>query len=219
MVFFRVFVLAFLASLAFLHVDHLYGHLHGHDQQSGRLEVCHQDGVRIRDHRSTLRHENAALRQKLCSAEVAARHARRIAAGERAVFQTLDKERQGSSSADAASSSSVDTATGDTRLVDVKRATIEHMLAQPEVIGHVSLIERLGEDGRRGIGLAAIQSGSVFELIGLHNGDILLTLNDQPVDVPSHGRDHIGYERLPDFVDLGIERQGKRIRILVLLHD
>ena len=214
MLFFRVFVLAFLASLAFLHVDHLQGHLqsheqshsHGHAHPSGQHQTCQHDGVRIRDHRSALQRENAGLRHQLRSAEAAARHAKRIAVAKKAVVQ-------------AAMSAVRDSGGDDTRLVDVKRSTIEGMLAQPEVIGHVRVVERLSENGQRGLGLAAIQPGSVFELLGLRNGDIVLNINDTRLDGSVYSHDLIGHQQLPDFVDIAIERRGRPMRILVLLHD
>ncbi len=79
------------------------------------------------------------------------------------------------------------------------------------------LLPRRGERG--GARVAAIRSGGVFDLIGLRDGDVILTINEEPVAVPVSGLDALGGFHLPEYIDFAIERDGQRIRIVVLLHD
>ena len=111
------------------------------------------------------------------------------------------------------------TITQDTMLVDIQRATVEQLIAEDRLMYQARLLPRLGKDDLPGVRVAAIRAGSVFELIGLRDGDVILTINEQPVRAASFGRDYLGPVRLPAHLDFAIERDGQSIRIVVLLHD
>jgi len=109
-------------------------------------------------------------------------------------------------------------------------------------LGQVRLTPGTDRHGRDGPAIAAVTGDGLPGLIGLRQGDILLTLNGHrlPSSIPEllalyAGTDMARWPEamehddladrgsstpgLPNFVDIGIERDGLPVRILMLMHE
>jgi len=105
----------------------------------------------------------------------------------------------------------------ETRLIDVRGSEIDHALAgdwqrAARIVPHLS-------DGRRdGLKLYAVRPGGLFDLLGLRNGDLLVAVDDLPVDRAETALALPGRAAEAGWVDLSVERHGLPVRIVVLIH-
>lgn len=134
------------------------------------------------------------------------------------------------------------TVTEETLVVDVKRETIERLLTEDYPLGHFRLQPSRDRHDREALAITTVTPRGAAELIGLRQGDILLAVNEQRVPTsvpellalqaqlsdtiarsvttqPDVDTTSLSSDRLPEFVDVAIERDGVPIRILVLMHQ
>lgn len=109
--------------------------------------------------------------------------------------------------------------TGDTVLVDIERGSVDRMLAEVSWLAQARMVPALDAGRPVGLVLYAIRTGSLYSALGVHNGDVLRSINGAPVlGKGCIGRavpDDIGSR---DFIDLELTRKGKPLRIVALLH-
>lgn len=105
----------------------------------------------------------------------------------------------------------------DTVIVDIQRATIDRLLSDSNLAAQARLVPYFHSGQPHGYKLYAIRPGSVFAVLGLQNGDVLTTVNNQLVHTDVN---HWPYTlpTKPAFFDLGVERAKRSVRIIVLIH-
>ena len=105
-------------------------------------------------------------------------------------------------------------------VVDITRATVDHYLQSRPLATQARLVPSFRHDRTVGVKIYAVRPDSLFSVIGLRNGDTLETVNSQTV-LGEHEYHAWQYalQNPPSFLDLGIMRDGKPIRIVVLIHE
>ncbi len=105
----------------------------------------------------------------------------------------------------------------ETRIVNIDRGELARMLEPRALMRQARIVPSITASGVRGVRIYAIRPGSLFEALGLRNGDTLMTIDGHSLvdgELPV-----AQYEPIPDrdFVDLQLDRRGSEVRIVVLI--
>lgn len=113
--------------------------------------------------------------------------------------------------------SRIATITEDTVLVDIERSTIDQLLARSSLGSQARIVPSFRSGRPAGFKLYCVRKGGLFAAIGLQNGDTLEAINGTPAWDLEH-TSQILSPSSPSFVDLSLTRQGKPLRVVVLVH-
>ena len=106
----------------------------------------------------------------------------------------------------------------ETIIVDTRRAELERMLETPTLMSQAWLVPLFRAGQAVGIKVYALQPGTLLAALGLHNGDTLVAINDIPVTDSERCLElYSGLDSL-DFLDIGVRRDDRELRIIVLVH-
>lgn len=106
----------------------------------------------------------------------------------------------------------------ETRLVDISGAELDRLFTETDPARAARIVPHLHDGHRCGVKLYAIRPGSLFEAVGLRNGDVVVAIDDIALD---GGELMAGLPaRLVDapWIDLSVLRRGLPLRIVVLVH-
>ncbi len=81
------------------------------------------------------------------------------------------------------------------------------------------IAESLGLKGTQGALVSQVTPGSAAAAAGIRAGDVITTINDQPVRSSAELRNAIGLLRIGDRVELGVIRDGKPRRVSAVIPD
>ncbi len=101
--------------------------------------------------------------------------------------------------------------------MNIDRGELARMLEPRALMRQARIVPSITASGVRGVRIYAIRPGSLFEALGLRNGDTLMTIDGHSLvdgELPV-----AQYEPIPDrdFVDLQLDRRGSEVRIVVLI--
>src|SRR6201988_3501068 len=77
----------------------------------------------------------------------------------------------------------------------------------------------LGLSGALGALVSQVVEGSPADKAGIHTGDVITSVNGQPVKSNSELRNSIGLMRVGDKVDIGLLRDGKPLKVSAVIAD
>jgi serine protease Do/serine protease DegQ len=77
----------------------------------------------------------------------------------------------------------------------------------------------LGLANAMGALVSQVVEGSPAEKAGIHTGDVITSVNGQPVKSNSELRNSIGLMRVGDKVDIGLLRDGKAVKVTAIIAD
>src|SRR6202008_1657891 len=77
----------------------------------------------------------------------------------------------------------------------------------------------LGLANAMGALVSQVVDGSPAEKAGIHTGDVITSVNGQPVKSNSELRNSIGLMRVGDKVEIGLLRDGKPLRVTAVIAD
>ncbi len=106
----------------------------------------------------------------------------------------------------------------ETRLVDISGAELDRLFTETDPAHAARIVPHLHDGHRCGVKLYAIRPGSLFEAIGLRNGDVLIGIDDAGVDDAEHLTALPGRLVEAPWIDLSVLRRGLPLRIVVLVH-
>jgi type II secretory pathway component PulC len=107
--------------------------------------------------------------------------------------------------------------TADTVMVDVRRDEIERL--RPKALSSARVVPQLHRGAVDGMRIYGIHRGSLWQTLGLRNGDVVQRYNGRVLSDPK-GLACLGdCPSSPDFLDLTVKRRGRTIRIVVLIHS
>lgn len=108
---------------------------------------------------------------------------------------------------------------GDMEKVSIDRSTITHALNNINDLMRQVRIRPYYKDGKpNGILVSSIQKGSIFQNMGLRNGDIVTGVNGHPIQSMDDAMKFYNYLKLSDRVELQIQRQGETKTIYYQIH-
>ena len=81
------------------------------------------------------------------------------------------------------------------------------------------IAQSLGLTSATGALVSQVVDGSPAQKAGIHTGDVIQTVNGQPVKSNGELRNAIGLLRVGDKVDIGLIREGKPIRLTAIISD
>jgi hypothetical protein len=105
---------------------------------------------------------------------------------------------------------------GETVVVDIRRTELDRLIAA-DPTGQARLVPSFRDGAPVGMKIYAIRPGSLFAALGFRAGDLVTSIDDRPVDASPPQP----FLPLPDhatFVDITGRRDGRTLRIIVLLH-
>jgi type II secretory pathway component PulC len=103
-------------------------------------------------------------------------------------------------------------------VVDAARAALDRMMAGEHGVGPARVVPSLSDDRMVGFKLYGIRAESLLGTLGLRSGDTLTAINDVPVTETAEVLQVFDGDRLPDYLDLSVLREGRPLRIVVLIH-
>lgn len=119
----------------------------------------------------------------------------------------------------AATSSLIDDASSNDKELHVERKAVDHALENlAQVINDASAVPVTSPNGAIiGFRLAYIKSGSIYEKLGLKQGDVLLAVNGTTLNSPSTALDLYEQLRNSSLINLRIERNSRQIGLTYLI--
>jgi type II secretory pathway component PulC len=103
-------------------------------------------------------------------------------------------------------------------VVDAARAALDRMMADDHALGPARVIPSLRDGQMIGFKLYGIRAESLLGTLGLRSGDTLIAINDVPVTDTAETLRVFEDDQLPAYLDLTVRRQGRALRIVVLIH-
>lgn len=103
-------------------------------------------------------------------------------------------------------------------VVDAARAALDRMMADEQGVGPARVMPALRDGRMVGFKLYGIRAESLLGTLGLRSGDILVAINDISVTETAEVLRVFDGDRLPEFLDLTVQRSGQPLRIVVLIH-
>lgn len=107
--------------------------------------------------------------------------------------------------------------TPDTVMVDVRRDEIERLL--PKALSSARAVPHLTGGHVDGLRLYGVHKDSLWRTLGLRNGDVVRSYNGRPVTDASMLSCLGDCPGSPDHLDLTVNRRGRTVRIVVLIHS
>jgi serine protease Do/serine protease DegQ len=81
------------------------------------------------------------------------------------------------------------------------------------------IAQSLGLANAQGALVSQVVDGSPAEKAGIHTGDVITSVNGQPVKSNGELRNAIGLMRVGDKVEIGLVREGKPLRVTAVIAD
>src|SRR6202011_4197123 len=81
------------------------------------------------------------------------------------------------------------------------------------------IAQSLGLANAQGALVSQVVDGSPAEKAGIHTGDVITSINGQPVKSNGELRNAIGLMRVGDKVEIGLLREGKPLRVTAVIAD
>ncbi|HKT74290.1 MAG TPA: DegQ family serine endoprotease [Steroidobacteraceae bacterium] len=81
------------------------------------------------------------------------------------------------------------------------------------------IAQSLGLPSAQGALVSQVVEGSAAEKAGIHTGDVITSVNGQPVKSNGELRNAIGLQRVGDKVEIGLVRDGKPLRLTATIAD
>lgn len=133
------------------------------------------------------------------------------------IYGELQAIRAGTPQAASAPAAALDLPEG-VVVVDAARAAIDRMLAATDGLGPARIVPSLRHGRMVGFKIYGVRPESVLGTLGLRSGDTLIAVNEVPVTETTELLHLFADDQLPAYLDLTIHRQGRPLRIVVLLH-
>lgn len=94
-----------------------------------------------------------------------------------------------------------------------------HLQNMASLFTQIRAVPNLGADGSsNGFKLSEIQPGSIFQEVGLHDGDILTSVNGQGVSDPARAMQLLGQLRDQSSINLTVLRNGQPLQLHYYIH-
>ncbi len=103
---------------------------------------------------------------------------------------------------------------------DLNRSTVNSNLANmAQLFTQIRAIPNLGPNGQsNGFRLSEVQPGSIFQQIGLQNGDVLTTIEGQTIGDPAQAMQLLASLRNQNSIDVAVMRNGQMQQLHYSIH-
>jgi general secretion pathway protein C len=99
---------------------------------------------------------------------------------------------------------------------EVRRATVDALLADPAAIASSVRVVPESRDGRPfGFRLARVRADGVFARLGLRDGDVVVAINGLPMSTPDRALEAYGRLATANHLAVALERAGRRLTLEV----
>ncbi|HEX2574013.1 MAG TPA: type II secretion system protein GspC [Polyangia bacterium] len=97
---------------------------------------------------------------------------------------------------------------------EIERALIDRLLSDPTALATAArFVPWIGDGRPRGFRLYQIRPGSIFDRLGLRNGDRVETVNGMEMNTPDQALDVYTKVRSASHLTIVVERQGKTVTL------
>lgn len=101
----------------------------------------------------------------------------------------------------------------------IPRATVEHSLDHlSELFTQVRAVPNIQNGRTNGFALSEIEPGSIFDELGLQDGDVITGVDGQPMSDPVQAMQMLGTLRNRSSVGLEVLREGKPVKLSYQIH-